>query len=261
VTEPRPVAEGRTAARDVRTEHKLATTPIVDLFGFIETNYSTDTSQTLVIRKQMPQGPEGALIRSGADLLLIVNTSGRLLARQRFTAAHELGHHHFDSGANTAFVERDLFVNDAKEMRANAFAVNLLLPLEAVKERIATGQLNTNDDTQLVALSLEFGLSMQSLGYHLKNNNIIGQARRQELSTLQPLKLASALGDYDRVRQEFEARDVTRWPTRFVQLAGSAREAGNLSGLAQALLEQDEFATEFLEMAKDIDLFSEVDPH
>ena len=78
---------------------------------------------TLVIRKPMPDGPEGALVRSGEDLLLIINTDERLLARQRFTAAHELGHQHFDRGANTTFIERDLFRSDVLEMRANAFAV------------------------------------------------------------------------------------------------------------------------------------------
>ncbi len=253
VAEPRPVTEGRNAARAVRADNQLGTAPIADLFSFIERLHAG----TLVIRKPMPDGPEGALVRSGDDLLLIINTAERLLSRQRFTAAHELGHQHFDSGTNATFIERDLFRNDVLEMRANAFAVNLLLPLQAIKERRDDGRIDINNDEHLVVLSLEYGLSLQSLGYHLKNNSLITDKRRLELTTLRPLKMASSLGFVERAREEFQAKGTTRWPGRFVQLAVEAHDANSLPDSAKAMLRQDESAQTWLDREAEFDLFTE----
>ena len=109
-----------------------------------------------------------------------------MLARQRFTAAHELGHQIFDSAPGALFVERSLFRSGPLETRANAFAVNLLLPVEAVAERRADGRLDLADNDQLVALSLEYGLSLESLGHHLLNHGLITERRRVGAPTSGP---------------------------------------------------------------------------
>lgn len=242
MTEPRPVAQGRREARALRADHGLGTAPIADLFSLVERLYPG----TLVIRRPMPEGPEGALIRSGANLLLVVNTHERMLARQRFTAAHELGHQIFDSAASALFVERSLFRSGPLESRANAFAVNLLLPVEAVAERRADGRLDLAENDQLVGLSLEYGLSLESLGYHLLNHGLITERRRSDLRTVRPLKSAGRLGHVGRAQREFDARNVTRWPSRFVQLAMAADHAGELAGAARDLLNEDGSAVEWL---------------
>jgi Zn-dependent peptidase ImmA (M78 family) len=177
-----------------------------------------------VIRKDMENGPEGALVRAGADLLLIVNSHKNRLARQRFTAAHEFGHALFDADGKTMLVDRDLFAPGRRETRANAFAVNLLIPLDEIRERRDSGKLNLGSNDALIRLSIEYGLSTQSLGYHLKNNGFIAERRRRELNRDKPLARAAALGYPDRVQQEFEARSATRWPGRYVELASRARE-------------------------------------
>lgn len=54
---------------------------------------------------------------------------------QRFTCAHELGHHHYDKGMGYYFIEKNTLCNPGKyERRANRFAVNLLTYGSEIRE-------------------------------------------------------------------------------------------------------------------------------
>lgn len=225
MSEPPAVAEGREKAEAVRYSNDLGTTPIRNVFEFIERTFP----DMLVVRRPMPDGPEGALIRAGDVWLVIVNTAGRQLARQRFTAAHELGHRIFDGKRQAMYLEENLFAAGPAETRANAFAVNLLLPATELRDRVAARSVFLADDDDIVALAMEYGLSVLSLGYHLKNNRLITERRRQEIQGLRPIRAAARLGYRDQAREEMQARDVTRWPSRYVRLAYTAHERGLLS--------------------------------
>lgn len=107
--EPRPVREGREKADAMRFEHGLGRAPIRDLFGFIERNYPT----VLVAVRPMPDGIDGALLRAGGRWLIVVNSDGQMLVRQRFTAAYELGHRLFDRDSDPVHLDHDLFGGDA----------------------------------------------------------------------------------------------------------------------------------------------------
>ena len=234
--EPRTVAEGREKALALRYSHNLSTSPIPDLFGFIERVFP----DTMVIRRPMPDGPVGALVRAGLDWLIIVNTYISFLARQRFTAAHELGHRLFDADRGDLY-EQNLFITAPAETRANAFAVNLLLPSTVLRARHHDGGLDPDHDEQIIALAVEYGLSLSSLSFHLKNNDIISEKRRNEIAAIKsPLAIAAKLGLSDRVTEERQARSITRWPSRYVRLAFSARDNGHIDqNEFAALLEQD----------------------
>jgi Zn-dependent peptidase ImmA (M78 family) len=94
--------------------------------------------------------------------------------RRRFTLAHEIGHHlmHMPYLTNNVHVDkivlnRDVVSSqavDRREMEANAFAAELLMP-EAELRRYHTVDLN--DDDFLYALSKKLKVSVTALTYRL----------------------------------------------------------------------------------------------
>lgn len=77
-----------------------------------------------------------------------------------FTCAHELGHAVLHPNASTPFLRsKTLLSVDKLEIEANTFAVNLLIPDEAIKENCSytTGQLSRllGYDRQLIELRLK----------------------------------------------------------------------------------------------------------
>ncbi len=245
MSEPRPVQEGREKADAVRFEHGLGHAPIRDLFGFIERNHP----QLLVAVRPMPDGPDGALLRAGKRWLIVVNSHENLLARQRFTAAHELAHYLFDRHSDPVHLDDDLFSGDnPAETRANAFAVHLILPARMIRERIREGTFNPLNPEEVVALAIEYGLSLQSLSWHLKNTVGISESERQRITDIKtPLRLASRLGLTEQARQERVARDRTSWPQQYLVLAAQAFEHGRLDEAQLAeLLEDPELASEIV---------------
>lgn len=93
--------------------------------------------------------------------------------RQRFTCAHELGHHYrlsnglvpgHTSTGDWEYVEhRSLLARegtDTEEIFANRFAAALLMPRDLVRER---------PDRPVSVLAAEFGVSIDAMGYRLAN--------------------------------------------------------------------------------------------
>jgi Zn-dependent peptidase ImmA (M78 family) len=237
MSEPRPVREGREKAEAVRFELGLGEAPIRDLFGFIERNYAV-----LVVRRPMPDGPEGALIRIGQRSLIVVNTSDCHLVRQRFTAAHELGHLVFDSASDPIQCDESLSeVNTPVEMRANAFAVHLLLPSAVLRLRFLQPDFNLLNDENIVSLAMEYGISGQSLSWHMKNVLSLTESQRQQIGSIhEPFKIAIRLGMTDRVRQEKEAMGAVGWPRKYVSMAAKAYESGRLDKASLGEILEDE---------------------
>jgi Zn-dependent peptidase ImmA (M78 family) len=243
VSESRPVREGRERADAVRFEYGLGSAPIRDLFGFIERNHP----DLLVVVRPMQDGPDGALIRAGSQWLVVVNSHEQTLARQRFTAAHELAHYLFDRDRDPVHLDDDLFGGDAPtETRANAFAVHLILPAGVIRERIAQRTLNPSDSGTVVALAAEYGLSVQSLSWHIKNVLGLSDAERRRLAEIPTFRLAKLLGLADYVRQERDAQNRIAWPQRYLALATRAFERGDLN------------KAELVQLLEDRDLVSEV---
>ena len=84
--------------------------------------------------------------------------------RQRFTIAHELGHHvlgHGDSPRDSAYPAN---ARDPVERAANAFAAELLMPEETVKALIHVRGLRSVTD-----LRDAFGVSAAAMQYRLKD--------------------------------------------------------------------------------------------
>ena len=102
-----------------------------------------------VMYADLGAGVSGLLISDGAEAHICVQERDAPV-RQRFTIAHEIGHHHlrhqFEPGHHV-HVDRGHYVSergprasdgaDPKEVEANQFAACLLMPMRLVREKVA----------------------------------------------------------------------------------------------------------------------------
>lgn len=100
--------------------------------------------------------------------------------RQRFTAAHELGHHvlhseqitgavHVDKGMMRALFRDDVSsqgVNNL-EIEANAFASELLMPKSLLVEALNGSAVDIEDDVHIELLSKKFRVSTAAMRFRL----------------------------------------------------------------------------------------------
>lgn len=96
--------------------------------------------------------------------------------RQRFTVAHELGHHvlHAERLASGVHVDRVIMRRDQLssegsddfEIQANVFASELLMPLHLIVPELGP-VLDLNDEVRLAAISRRFKVSLAALQFRL----------------------------------------------------------------------------------------------
>lgn len=86
--------------------------------------------------------------------------------RQRFTIAHELGHHALGHGPRDRDMPADFTsgANDPKEVAANRFAADLLMPAQFVRAVVEVKNIRS-----LRQLSQLFNVSTAAMGYRLRN--------------------------------------------------------------------------------------------
>lgn len=98
--------------------------------------------------------------------------------RQRFSAAHELGHHvlhadeirraiHVDKGSVLYRDDLSSKGTDALEVEANAFAAELLMPSDLVKDAIGAGGVDIEDDASVEAMARKFRVSPGAFRWRL----------------------------------------------------------------------------------------------
>jgi Zn-dependent peptidase ImmA (M78 family) len=141
-------------------------TPIPDLLGLVET-----MAQVPVIMEQLgPRGIAGAsLVRRGVPFILLNSSSP--IVRLRFTLAHEYGHHVLGHGLS---IDREISFDTTqpqKEVQANAFAAELLLPLEALDVWLRARSYPNPDLRLIVDLARDFLVSAQVATYRMQGAN------------------------------------------------------------------------------------------
>ena len=97
---------------------------------------------------------------------LVVYNPREAYVRQRFTVAHELGHHalnHGDSPRDTS-ANFTMGANDRREVAANCFAAELLMPAEIVHALIKVRGIRTIE--QLASM---FNVSKAAMTYRVGN--------------------------------------------------------------------------------------------
>ena len=131
-----------------------------------------------VLVLELNDGVAGAYIAK-PDLPLIFVNGAQAVTRQRFTLAHEFGHHRM--GHSTVIDEQVMiggFQHNPDEVLANAFAAEFLMPKEGTKawaaERI-DGQLTLEE---VVRFSFEFGVSAQAARYAFETAGVCTDDQR-----------------------------------------------------------------------------------
>lgn len=152
------------AAREAR--RRLGTgieSRVPDLLEVIE-----ETAGIPVFIEPLPDGMFGAYRRrpEGAFILL---SSGPALVRQRFTLAHEYGHHVLGHGSvvDTNETLTD-FKRDPMEVTANYFASEFLAPVRAVENWMEARHTPEPDLEVVVRLAVAFGISAQAARIRLE---------------------------------------------------------------------------------------------
>ena len=128
----------------------------------------------------------GLLILGKKPAVVVVN-SLHSSTRKRFTIAHELGHyilHRRKKDALPVFIDKSevYFRSNAhekndydslKEMEANAFAAEILMPKQLLKAYIEENGLDISKKAGIQALAQEFEVSQQAMEYRLRNTGLI----------------------------------------------------------------------------------------
>lgn len=120
-----------------------------------------------------------AFVKDGKRVIVV--NAGHHPNRQRFTVAHELAHHllHQDYLAGGIHVDKVVLRRDAlsrsgtnaREMSANSFAAELLMPETLIKPFIRL-DLDFNDEMVVERLARKFKVSTAALNYRLSNSSM-----------------------------------------------------------------------------------------
>lgn len=129
----------------------------------------------------------------------ILVTSLHGLARQRFTAGHELGHfwfrHEPSIDVDTETIARDTLDRlEPQEMVAEAFAAWFLMPpelVDATREELKMDRPTSPED--VYALSLRMGTSYTATAHHLPNLRLASYATARRWASQPPKQIKSAL--------------------------------------------------------------------
>jgi len=140
---------------------------------------------------------EGMYLRKSTPTILV--GSERPSGRQRFTCAHEWGHHVFGDGSRVD----ELFDSDNAqqqrdevEIRANMFAGMLLMPKSAVDRGFASRGLkpDTASPVEFFRVACWLGVGFATLANHLRYGlQAISDVRFRELDRCSPKQIRKAL--------------------------------------------------------------------
>ncbi len=163
----------RKRARLTRERHGIAATgPVPDLVQLAEQRLHLP-----VVVGALRGDVDGAYLPSGAGATVFLN-GRRPLVRQRFTLAHELGHHVLGHGSS---------VDDARalagdggaggqamdERCANAFAAELLIPPDAARAWVAQAGADPAALETVVRFAAQFGVSAPMACIRLRTAKLV----------------------------------------------------------------------------------------
>ncbi len=150
-------------------EHRVLYTSCMSEKGYVDVNRFIEELPDVVLSKlDLDPRISGVLAKEGENRYQIIVNINEPDEKQRFTAAHELGHYFLhrdllDSGGRIEdrYILKAEGVSDEKEDEANQFASTFLIPLDKVRETMSSGK---ND---VKSLSENFGVSVIAMANRL----------------------------------------------------------------------------------------------
>jgi Zn-dependent peptidase ImmA (M78 family) len=147
-----------------------------------------------VVFQDLPRDTSAVIIRTSDGHRVIAVNASHSLTRQRFSIAHEIAHAllHLPAdppASGDAVVDKPIEVLfrdgiaamgvDKREIEANAFAGELLMPAKGLRERFRELlQVSSRKATEALVreLAADYEVSTQAMGYRLANLNLIDPA-------------------------------------------------------------------------------------
>jgi Zn-dependent peptidase ImmA (M78 family) len=179
MTDERPAhVRGRQAAQALRLLEGLGFEPI-DIWQLLER-----LEIPIALHEFGADGGDGLYLWEEGEPFIVVNASIRA-SRQRFTAAHELGHHemHRFEVDRLLIADEDIFrSDDQREVEANAFAAYFLAPDQVIRRVVGERRGEQITQDLVVQLMGVFGLSYDATTWRLVNAEVINHAQRTKLA-------------------------------------------------------------------------------
>ncbi|NMM91587.1 toxin-antitoxin system, toxin component [Rhodococcus sp. SRB_17] len=222
--------EGREAAAVFRRDHSLGTQPLGDLVALIEQATGIDVAVLDV-------GPDehGLTMRDRTrDAVFIAVARTKHPMRQRSTLAHELAHVVFGDWAD------DPHTGTARphhEIRADAFARHLLIPVGGVKQIVGEEPAGLRALSACVQL---FGVSPALAAIAMHQAGCIDSATKDQWMVMNTPQIAARFGwtdHYEALRAQSDTRRapqklLTRAIDGYIENVVSAQTLATLRGMA-----------------------------
>lgn len=202
--------EGRQAAHTFRRDHHLGTQPLGDLIALIEQTTGNDVAVLDV-------GPDehGLTVRDrerGSVFIAVART--RHPMRQRSTLAHELAHVLFEDWTDEPPTGIDR--RPHREVRADAFARHLLIPVPGVKEVVGTRSASLGELSRVVQL---FGVSPAMAAIALHEAGFVDTNTKAAWKSMTTAQLAARFGWTDHYETLQAQSDARRAPQKLLARA------------------------------------------
>ena len=213
-------------AEDFRARHRLGLQPLGDLVELIEQTTGADVAVL-----DPDDGEHGLTMRDpvgGAVFIGIARSRNPM--RQRSTLAHELGHLIFEDWAN----ESEYGARSFEEVRADAFARHLLIPVAGVREFLGEGKPVSEAD--LSAVVQRFRVSPQIAAIAMRDAGYISEVTKTSWMSIWTPELATRHGWTDHYASLQDDSDRLRAPQALVTRAISGYVEGVVSAQALATL-------------------------
>ena len=220
--------EGSSFAAQFRHNHHLGMQPLGDLVAVIEQATGIDVAV-------LNAGPDehGLTMRDPARGTVFIGVARtRNPMRQRSTLAHELGHVLFEDWVDND--TGDWSDRSPAEIRADAFARHLLVPVEGLQEFIKPR--SPVGPSTLSAVVQRFLVSPKIAAIAMRQAGYIDEATKQEWMTLSAPQLAARFGWTDQYQLLQASSDRRRAPQRLLARAITGYVEGVLSAQAIATL-------------------------
>ena len=177
---PQDVAAAEQAALAVRTELGCQPQEVIDLAAAAEKLGAYAYSLMLPDRDA-----DGAYVALNDHLGVILLNGAQQSARRRFTLAHEIGHHVFQ---DAYAVDLEATGRSEAERLLDAFAVHLLLPRQALKERWRALGGPNEPRRAAIAIGAEYRVNWTALCGHLVNLGLLDRQGGNVLREALPLR-------------------------------------------------------------------------
>lgn len=181
-----PINVVREALR-LRSTHGIALATPVDV-------YSLAKKRGLEVRFLRVNSLEGMYVSGRRPAILL--PSDRPRGRQRFSCAHELGHHEFSHGIRLDLIRNHAGLRPAEERLADLFAGFLLMPkLAVLRGFVAREAAPRNPSAEQVLYAAQWlGVGYSSLLRHMQASlGLITRAQADVLGTTTPRKVLEEL--------------------------------------------------------------------